>query len=429
MPILDGYYVAVTDQYGRELDHYNIMHEGPNALSCYIASEEGMEFKIKYYDDSDDGWTIKVMVDVDGHPLGYRNADPGGGVTVDSTRTSATTEAAFQFGRVQLVDEDDLNPLDETGDPVVPRDIGLIEVKLVRGRRVPRHGPQIEFVPRPVRQTTAISEKWKKGGHHITNLGAIRTVSNWRPSNSKVVTIDPPRHPYKYFRIYYRPKEILMAEGIMPKSNPAPRPRDRERAHREHDGSRRNYYHRDREHDDSSRDYYHRDRDAPRRAQDYSVAAFADRLDQPERRRSPAREDRRYAGTERGEELDTHRRRESERAMSTILREVPEMYLPRTSADTYRPATFDTHQWGEIRGDYDGHNHAGPSRPSVLQSDRTTSTDLQYRSRTEHTMPTATAGPSGTSTFKPPNTKTDPSTPLKTGPPEVIDLTYLSDSD
>lgn len=42
MPILDGYYVAVTDRYGRELDHYNIMHEGPNALSCYIASEAGM---------------------------------------------------------------------------------------------------------------------------------------------------------------------------------------------------------------------------------------------------------------------------------------------------------------------------------------------------------------------------------------------------
>lgn len=42
MPILDGYYVAVTDRTGRELDHYNIMHEGSNALSCYIASEEGM---------------------------------------------------------------------------------------------------------------------------------------------------------------------------------------------------------------------------------------------------------------------------------------------------------------------------------------------------------------------------------------------------
>lgn len=186
------------------------------------------------------------MVDVDGHPLGCRNADPGGGVTVDSTRTSATTEAAFQFAPVQLVgmfgsslvmdhggtyyrsfllvDEDDLNPLEETGDQVVPRDIGLIEVKLVRGRRVPRHGPQSEFVPRPVRQTTAISEKWKKGGHHITklvlsplywtilllrlalSLGAIRTISNWHPPNSKVATIDPPRHPYKYFRIYYRPK-------------------------------------------------------------------------------------------------------------------------------------------------------------------------------------------------------------------------------
>lgn len=226
-----------------------------------------------------------------------------------------------------------------------------------------------------------------------------------------------------------------MAEGIMPKSNSAPQPRDRERAQFEHDDSRRDYYHRDREHDDSRRNYYHRDRDAPRRAQDYSVEAFADRLDQPERRRSPAREDRRNVGAEvcpsfesahipahfvqRGEEFDTHRRRESERAMSTIFREVslicpililimrvrnqqaptqvPEMYLPRTSADTYRPATFDTHQRRENRGDYDGHNHAGPSRTSVLQPDRTTSTDLQYRSRTEHTMPTATAGPSGVS--------------------------------
>lgn len=45
------------------------------------------------------------------------------------------------------------------------------------------------------------------------SLGTER-VSVWQPSKStyKVVSMDHPRHPYKYFRIYYRPKGPLTTQ-------------------------------------------------------------------------------------------------------------------------------------------------------------------------------------------------------------------------
>lgn len=69
------------------------------------------EFKVQYYDDSDDGWTMQVAVSVDGQFLACRHAEPRGGVTVGTTRTSATTEAVFQFAPVQLVGMSDIYKL------------------------------------------------------------------------------------------------------------------------------------------------------------------------------------------------------------------------------------------------------------------------------------------------------------------------------
>lgn len=87
-----------------------------------------------------------------------------------------------------------------------------------------------------------------------------------------------------------------MAEGIIPKSTEESRPRDRERAHREHDDSRRN-----------RRD---RHRDAPRRTRDYAVAAFAHHLEpshmhpQLERRYPDSRDNRRGMDGHREEVCD-----------------------------------------------------------------------------------------------------------------------------
>ncbi|KAI0058957.1 hypothetical protein BV25DRAFT_1918869 [Artomyces pyxidatus] len=208
MPSVLGYRVSIVS-HGQEMDHHGVYYDRNTAV-CYIQSDVGKEFEIQYDDYNEGGTFMDVECFIDGQRVAKKTADPGQRrKRISGVRTSATTCAAFKFSAIVVVDDDEANGV--TGGPCM----GLIEVRLHRVQLVGRHTTQRMYQPRPSPLNSApISEKSKKGGWHQISLGSSQT-SHWRPSTVYSSMLDSVRHPLAVFRFYYRPKEILQAEGII----------------------------------------------------------------------------------------------------------------------------------------------------------------------------------------------------------------------
>lgn len=208
MPQLHGYSVTITS-HGRDVEHYDVKLEDPDTVSCYIVSESGMEFAVQYA-DLQSRRTMKVDVLIDGRMLASKSAEPGKTLSIWGSRTSRTTRSTFKFSEITLVDDDDADGL------VTPPNIGSIEVKLYRARiEKCRISSRSHYRRSDAPQTGPVSEKSKKGGWHQVSLGRDRR-SEWQPSPTKTIRLDPIDAPYATFRFNYRPRAMLQAENIIP---------------------------------------------------------------------------------------------------------------------------------------------------------------------------------------------------------------------
>jgi len=150
------------------------------------------------------GITIDLYIDGERICGGYIGARRTG--RIKGIQISSSTVLPFKFQELQLVDPDVENA------PVAP-EMGTIELRAFRCQ-VQR------TVPYRYTNTTnglhqgRVSERSKKAGWHHVSTADKALVD--KPINSVFTTnLDPPDAPIASFKIFYRPRELLMAEGVI----------------------------------------------------------------------------------------------------------------------------------------------------------------------------------------------------------------------
>ncbi|EED81411.1 predicted protein [Postia placenta Mad-698-R] len=205
---------------GDPAEEHHFRFENENTVSCYIASEAGKRFSVQWR--SDLSMTASVNCFMDGVCMGGSKTDPGRNGSRWYVKTDDNIRYPFMFAPLVLTDDDGIADPDD----VSAESIGIIEVAVhrVRFSGYPwRHTPK----PRPMPADRApVHERSKKAGAHCVSLGdgfkGADPPDAGQPS-PRVIYIDPPADPYIRFIFYYKPREVLQADGIMP-LNPPPRP-------------------------------------------------------------------------------------------------------------------------------------------------------------------------------------------------------------
>ncbi|KIK80736.1 hypothetical protein PAXRUDRAFT_833354 [Paxillus rubicundulus Ve08.2h10] len=191
---------------GKELEEYDVVIDSPTAVTCFIASEEGKKFAIKWKCHTKIRRTIASgKVHVDGISCGRYSLGVGslGDTTVHSCALFGTTSRDLIFSRLQLSDDDDLLHKE------VPKDLGDISLTI-------EHGKLVKLL-RPNRKSELcipderFHEKCKKATVHRVSFGPER---DRKQSHHRFVANDDPQ---LVFVFKYRPLGVLQASGIAPK--------------------------------------------------------------------------------------------------------------------------------------------------------------------------------------------------------------------
>jgi len=192
---------------GNELETYDVKQEGPYSIRAWIASQAGKQFKITYHNKLVN-FDLLVHLYIDGKRVKTKKASAGhGGGEIIGIRKSPISVLPFKFQELKLVDPDVENA------PVVPG-MGAIELRAFRCRRILR-GAEINQTRANHRlHKGRVSERSKMAGWH--HVGLADEV--FRPSVIHAVIadpIDPSDAPCATFKIFYRPRELLMAQGVI----------------------------------------------------------------------------------------------------------------------------------------------------------------------------------------------------------------------
>ncbi|KAF8268891.1 hypothetical protein EI94DRAFT_1699864 [Lactarius quietus] len=195
---------------GKELKPYDVKQEGTSSLTAFIASKAGKQFKITYSNNSTDfGFCILLLVD--GRKIRRKFSRAGSSGKFLGPYKSSCSILPFKFQELQLVDPD----LEDA--PVAP-EMGTIEVKAYRCQKKGTAESSNRFAHGDP-QWGRISERSKKAGWHHVATGDEIPVRKRSPS-AKVDYLDSPDGPpYASIKIFYRPRELLRAQGIIPLNN------------------------------------------------------------------------------------------------------------------------------------------------------------------------------------------------------------------
>ncbi|KAF8843798.1 hypothetical protein BDN67DRAFT_119018 [Paxillus ammoniavirescens] len=198
---------------GKELEEYDVVIDSPTKATCYIASEEGKTFSVKWQCHAETRLIAnsgKVMVD--GISCGSYRMRCGSLGDMDTKVLSylgrSTNARDLMFSRLQLNDDDLL-------DKEVPKDLGDISLNIKRGELVKsrrrNRNRKTEFcVP-----DEKFHEKSKKATVHRVSFGPERALR--KQASKHHVRIVPNDDPLLVFVFKYRPLGILQATGIAPK--------------------------------------------------------------------------------------------------------------------------------------------------------------------------------------------------------------------
>jgi len=211
-------YSAWIESEGVPLEEYAIEVED-NVISCYVCSEEGKQFTLQFDDDGShysgpaapfDLYGRVVDIKMDGSRMDNLWGDFRKKITSQGMYAGDLI-GPYIFAPIDTTDDDDVAAKD---DPKHEH-IGTIQVDLRRGVRI---GPGTGNFQRTAPSTSPIHERSKKAGSHRVVLG------DWlyKPSNPvKIHYMD--QVPWVTFRFLYRKRDMLKAQGILPKS-PSPSP-------------------------------------------------------------------------------------------------------------------------------------------------------------------------------------------------------------
>ncbi|KAI0261269.1 hypothetical protein BC834DRAFT_972863 [Gloeopeniophorella convolvens] len=190
-----------------ELRAYNTRYDGLSTISAFIASEAGKRFKVVALNTSYQHY-LSLDVYIDGRLVERRLLSPGCRSDIEGIRPESSIPIVFpfKFQELELIDTD-------TEDaPAVP-EMGTIEIRAFRSLLL--HDNAYYPVLIQGLHQGRISEKSKKAGwHHVSISGDSPIV---KPARQVLVQfIDPPHAPFASMKIFYRPREILKAQGIIP---------------------------------------------------------------------------------------------------------------------------------------------------------------------------------------------------------------------
>ncbi|KAH9042714.1 hypothetical protein EDB85DRAFT_2139255 [Lactarius pseudohatsudake] len=220
-----------------ELETYDVKQEGTSSLTAFIASEAGKQFKVTYSNNLTD-FELNICVYIDGQCLRAMCLRPGESSQFLGPYNSACSVLPLEFQELQLIDPD-------LEDVPVASETGTIELKGYRCRIL-----GVTTVPLPPQSAHKglhggrVSELSKKAGwHHIAyvpSIGSYFRAFPWSllkllligpPSTGNEIPIRPrlkkdilkidyhdPRRgsPYASIKIFYRSRELLRAQGIIP---------------------------------------------------------------------------------------------------------------------------------------------------------------------------------------------------------------------
>jgi hypothetical protein len=192
---------------GKELETYDAKQEGTSSLTAFIASEAGKQFEIKVSNNLTN-FQLAIFLHIDGRLVDRRHLRFGSSGIFSGLNKSERSILPFKFQELQLVDPD----LEDA--PVAP-EIGTIELKAYRCQALCITGPSSS---RPLDDLHwgRISECSKKAGWHHVATGDEIPVA--KPSHRVTVEyLDSSKGPpYASIKVFYRPRELLRAQGIIP---------------------------------------------------------------------------------------------------------------------------------------------------------------------------------------------------------------------
>lgn len=192
---------------GKELETYDVKQEGTSSLIAFVASEAGKQFKITYSNSLGD-FDLRISVHVDGRELNTLCLPAGSSGEFLGPYKSAYSILPLKFQELQLVDPD----LEDA--PVAP-EMGTIEIKCYRCQRRGYTNLANDVVHEDL-YLGRVSERSKKAGWHHVATGDETPIPR-RPDLVLVDYIDQPTGlPYASIKVFYRPRELLRAQGIIP---------------------------------------------------------------------------------------------------------------------------------------------------------------------------------------------------------------------
>jgi len=191
---------------GRELETYDVKQEGTSSLTAFVASEAGKQFKIAYSNNLT-FCAIAVFLSVDGRQVKTACLQAGSSGEFLGPYKSECSVLPFKFQELELVDPD----LEDA--PVVP-EMGMIELKAYRCQKLGPTDPSNRIANEGL-HLGRVSERSKKAGWHHVAAGEEMLVPP-RPNNVLVDYLDPlTSPPHASIKVYYRPRELLRAQGII----------------------------------------------------------------------------------------------------------------------------------------------------------------------------------------------------------------------
>ncbi|KAI0061058.1 hypothetical protein BV25DRAFT_831039 [Artomyces pyxidatus] len=183
-------------------------------MSCYIPSQAGQEFDVRYrINDCDMSYTVYM----DGRRMQGISVrkdcsyNYGKQIAIKGVHPSPDSYMPFRFSQIELTDDESVV---DTGLDLDK--LGTIEVLV---HRIELFDPLSYWIPpKEVPVIGPVFEKSKKVGAHIVSLAHAQNLEiPLRPSRHKWV--DEEGSPFVKFLFRYQSKDVLQAKGIIPRDS------------------------------------------------------------------------------------------------------------------------------------------------------------------------------------------------------------------
>ncbi|KAG1781080.1 hypothetical protein EV702DRAFT_1077528 [Suillus placidus] len=205
-------YVFIDSQELQEYDAAASSTPMENRITCWIASEEGKKFGVKWMNAAEQSWGIRAVVSVDGVPCNGQAARPGWvGVKERTYLGNRSVTRDFMFSNIELTDDDSM-----LGDQN-SNDIGQIAVKVETGKYM-----KMQVVKRAKSKNHTLRVREGKVHERSKKACAHRVIFGEevpRQHSTSRIMFEPDNRPTTVFVFRYTRLDILQAMGIAPSTS------------------------------------------------------------------------------------------------------------------------------------------------------------------------------------------------------------------